>query len=104
MIVGHRAVLRCLYAYLVDLPHETIPHLDMPLHTAIKLTPKAYGCEEERFTFGIESVDEENFHGIPEGRVSALDQLQPPPKPKSFFQGQRTQWSQLSMWLKGKRR
>ncbi len=49
LVVGHQAVLRCLYGYFLDLPQEKIPHLDVPLHTVIKLTPKAYGCTEERF-------------------------------------------------------
>ena len=47
LVVAHRAVLRALYAYFVQLPLEKVPHLDMPLHTIIKLTPTAYGCDEE---------------------------------------------------------
>lgn len=58
LVVGHRAVLRCLYAYFLDIPSEKIPHLSVPLHTIIKLTPKAYGCHEERLQFGISSVDD----------------------------------------------
>jgi len=58
LVVGHRAVLRCLYAYFLDIPSEKIPHLSVPLHTIIKLTPKAYGCHEERLQFGIASVDD----------------------------------------------
>jgi len=48
LVVAHRAVLRALYAYFLQLAPEEIPHLDMPLHTIIKLTPTAYGCLEER--------------------------------------------------------
>jgi broad specificity phosphatase PhoE/predicted kinase len=48
LVIGHRAVLRALYAYFQQLPREEVPHLDMPLHTVIKLTPTAYGCLEER--------------------------------------------------------
>ncbi|CAN0067726.1 unnamed protein product, partial [Discosporangium mesarthrocarpum] len=44
-----QAVLRCLYAYFLDLPSEEIPYLSIPLHTAIKLTPQAFGCSEKRF-------------------------------------------------------
>lgn len=49
LVIGHQAVLRCLYAYFLDLPMETTPHLQVPLHTLIKLTPTPYGCDEERF-------------------------------------------------------
>lgn len=49
LVVAHQAVLRCLYAYFLDLPMETTPHLEVPLHTLIKLTPTPYGCDEERF-------------------------------------------------------
>jgi len=49
LVVGHQAVLRCLYSYFLDLPMETTPYLEIPLHTLIKLTPSPYGCFEERF-------------------------------------------------------
>eukprot|EP00903_Cladosiphon_okamuranus_P005436 g5422.t1 len=49
LIIAHQAVLRCLYAYFLDLPSEEIPYLSIPLHTVIKLTPQAYGCSEKRF-------------------------------------------------------
>lgn len=48
LIVGHQAVLRTLYAYLVGDPIERCPHLTLPLHTLIELTPNAYGCDEKR--------------------------------------------------------
>jgi len=49
LIIGHQAVLRCLYGYFTDKPIHTLPHNPMPLHTVIKLYPGAYGCDEERF-------------------------------------------------------
>lgn len=48
VIVGHQAILRVLYGYLTDKPLVEIPHLAMPLHTVIALTPIAYGALEER--------------------------------------------------------
>ncbi len=48
LVVGHQAVLRALYAYFADQPPERCPHISIPLHTVIKLTPGAYGCAEER--------------------------------------------------------
>jgi 6-phosphofructo-2-kinase/fructose-2,6-biphosphatase 2 len=57
LIVGHQAILRCLYAYFLDLPQADLPYIKIPLHTVIKLTPKAYGCDEERYTLPIGAVD-----------------------------------------------
>lgn len=48
LIVGHQAVLRTLYAYLVGDPVESCPHTALPLHTLIELSPNAYGCDEKR--------------------------------------------------------
>jgi broad specificity phosphatase PhoE/predicted kinase len=49
LVVAHQAVLRALYGYFVGRSREEVPHLDVPLHTIIELTPKAYGCDERRF-------------------------------------------------------
>jgi len=57
LIIGHQAILRCLYAYFHDLPQADLPYVKIPLHTVIKLTPKAYGCDEERYTLPIGAVD-----------------------------------------------
>jgi broad specificity phosphatase PhoE/predicted kinase len=48
LVIAHQAVLRALYAYLADVPVARCPHLPMPLHTLIELTPTAYGAEEVR--------------------------------------------------------
>ena len=48
LIVAHLAVLRCLYAYFLDLPMEELPFLSINLNTLIRLDPKAYGCKEKR--------------------------------------------------------
>ncbi len=48
LIVAHQAVVRLLYAYLMGIPPEQAPHLAIPLHTLIQLTPHAYGCHETR--------------------------------------------------------
>jgi 6-phosphofructo-2-kinase / fructose-2,6-biphosphatase 2 len=41
------------YAYFHDLPQDDLPYIKIPLHTVIKLTPKAYGCDEERYSNGF---------------------------------------------------
>lgn len=48
LIVAHQAVLRALYAYLMDRPHTEVPYLPVPLHTVVRLTPITYACEEQR--------------------------------------------------------
>jgi Histidine phosphatase superfamily (branch 1) len=55
-IVTHQAVLRCIYAYYMDVPQERSPWLEVPLHTLIKLTPRAYKTHEERFAADIPAV------------------------------------------------
>lgn len=56
MIVTHQAVLRCIYAYFMKVPMERSPWMEVPLHTLIRLTPKAYGTHEERWTANIPAV------------------------------------------------
>lgn len=55
----------------------------MPLHTVIKLTPKAYGCEEETFSLPIEAVDTHRpratrKHRSSNGNTSPVHVLQGP--------------------------
>jgi len=57
LVIGHQAILRCLYAYFHHLAQADLPYVKIPLHTVIKLTPKAYGCDEERYTLPITAVD-----------------------------------------------
>lgn len=49
MVVTHQAVLRCLYAYFMNVPQNRSPWMEIPLHTVIKLTPRAYSTQEERY-------------------------------------------------------
>ncbi|KAF9215264.1 Fructose-2,6-bisphosphatase [Podila verticillata] len=57
LIIGHQAILRCIYAYFMNHSHEKLPYIKIPLHTVIQLTPRAYTCEEKRFKVDIEAVD-----------------------------------------------
>jgi 6-phosphofructo-2-kinase / fructose-2,6-biphosphatase 2 len=54
VVVAHQAVLRCLYAYFHDMDAEDVPHVSIPIHTLIKLTPAAYGSKEDRTTFDVD--------------------------------------------------
>jgi broad specificity phosphatase PhoE/predicted kinase len=48
VIVGHQAILRAIYAYLIGKPAVECPFLEVPLHTVIELTPHNDACEERR--------------------------------------------------------
>ena len=50
MLIGHQAVLRCVLAYFLEKPLSDLPYISVPLHTLIKLTPVAYGCEVHKQT------------------------------------------------------
>mgnify|MGYP001401102941 CR=1 FL=1 len=52
LIVSHQAVIRVLYGYLSGKERHEVPHLEVPLHTVIELTPRAYGCDEVRSQLG----------------------------------------------------
>ncbi|KZF19897.1 bifunctional 6-phosphofructo-2-kinase/fructose-2,6-bisphosphate 2-phosphatase [Xylona heveae TC161] len=56
LIVTHQAILRCIYAYFMNVPQERSPWMEVPLHTVIKLTPRAYGTIEERWKADIPAV------------------------------------------------
>jgi broad specificity phosphatase PhoE/predicted kinase len=52
LIIGHQAVLRTLYAYLMGMPREQCPHFDIPLHTLIELSADLYELRERRIELG----------------------------------------------------
>jgi 6-phosphofructo-2-kinase / fructose-2,6-biphosphatase 2 len=56
LIVTHQAVLRCIYAYFMNVEQEQSPWMEVPLHTLIQLTPRAYHTEEKRWKADIPAV------------------------------------------------
>ena len=52
LVISHQAVLRAIYGYLMGADPEQIPHLNIPLHTVLELTPKPYGIAETRISLG----------------------------------------------------
>ncbi|VDO18173.1 unnamed protein product [Brugia timori] len=44
-------------AYFDNKNYSELPYLNVPLHTVIKLTPKAYSCQVEMFKFKIDAVN-----------------------------------------------
>ncbi|XP_065912464.1 6-phosphofructo-2-kinase/fructose-2,6-bisphosphatase 1-like [Dysidea avara] len=57
LVICHQAVMRCLLAYFLDKSQEELPYIKCPLHTVLKLTPKAYRCEVESFPIDVPAVD-----------------------------------------------
>ncbi|KAI1110143.1 6-phosphofructo-2-kinase [Nemania sp. NC0429] len=56
LIVTHQAILRCIYAYFMKKDQSRSPWMNVPLHCLIKLTPRAYGTDEERYQADIPAV------------------------------------------------
>jgi broad specificity phosphatase PhoE/predicted kinase len=61
VVIGHQAVLRALYAYIMDLPPNECPFVSIPLHTILELEPTAYGCDERRIDLPPPPFDPEGF-------------------------------------------
>jgi broad specificity phosphatase PhoE len=61
LVIGHQAVLRALYAYMMDRPPLECPFVSIPLHTILELEPTAYGCEERRIELPPAPIDPEGF-------------------------------------------
>ena len=40
----------------LDIDEKEVPYLSIPLHTVIKLRPRVYGCDEDRYKLMIEDV------------------------------------------------
>ncbi|GMS95690.1 hypothetical protein PENTCL1PPCAC_17865, partial [Pristionchus entomophagus] len=51
LVVSHQAVLRCILAYFTDRPLDEVPYIEVPLHTLVKLVPRAYSCHLTFYTF-----------------------------------------------------
>eukprot|EP00755_Sulcionema_specki_P014427 Sspe_Gene.56628::Locus_31138_Transcript_1_2_Confidence_0.667_Length_1850::g.56628::m.56628/K01103/PFKFB3; 6-phosphofructo-2-kinase / fructose-2,6-biphosphatase 3&\ len=63
LIISHQAVLRVIYAYLIDDAPERCTNLAMPLHTVVKMWPTYGGMfEEERIPI-VETDKEIANHG-----------------------------------------
>ncbi|KAI9708645.1 MAG: Fructose-2,6-bisphosphatase [Bogoriella megaspora] len=76
LIVTHQAILRCIYAYFMNVPQERSPWMEVPLHTLIKLTPKAYATVEERLKADIPAVSTFREKGS-RARGATNDQIRP---------------------------
>jgi broad specificity phosphatase PhoE/predicted kinase len=61
LVIGHQAVLRALYAYMMDRPPRECPFVSIPLHTILELEPTPYGSEERRIDLPPPPLDPEGF-------------------------------------------
>lgn len=52
LVIAHQAVIRALYGYLMGKPQDECPHLEIPMHTVIQLTPTENGYDEQRIALG----------------------------------------------------
>lgn len=66
LIIAHQAVIRVILAYFLDRPADELPYIQVPLHTLIKLTPKAYECVCEYFPLPVLAVD--TFRAKPQSK------------------------------------
>lgn len=56
LIITHQAIVRCIFAYFMQVDQSKSPWMEVPLHTLMKLTPKAYGVDVEKFKANISAV------------------------------------------------
>ncbi|CAB3409340.1 unnamed protein product [Caenorhabditis bovis] len=55
LVVSHQAVLRCILAYFYDRPLSELPYIDIPLHSLVKLTPRAYHCDSTIYSYDVDT-------------------------------------------------
>ena len=51
LIIGHASVIRCLLAYLVGLPPNEVPAVEMARGDLVEVTPASYGVMTRAFHF-----------------------------------------------------
>jgi len=53
-IVSHQGVLRTIIGYWTNCVPSELPHIEVPFHTVLHLTPSPYGCREERYCIDLD--------------------------------------------------
>lgn len=56
LVITHQAVLRCIYAYFMNVSQQESPWMSIPLHTLIRLEIGAYGTQVTRIKADIPAV------------------------------------------------
>jgi broad specificity phosphatase PhoE len=49
LIISHQAIMRVLVSYFRDIAPEKIPHMDMPLHTLVEITPSVGALQMKEY-------------------------------------------------------
>ena len=57
LVIGHQATLRVIVSYFTGKSLSELPFVNIPLHTVLKLTPRAYSCKIEKFYLGPTPLD-----------------------------------------------
>ena len=52
----HSFRFRCILGYYMEEDEDNLPYLEVPMHTIIKLEPKAYGCDKSVVDLGVDCV------------------------------------------------
>jgi len=88
LVIAHQAVLRCLLAYFLDEDADSLCYINCPLHSVIKLTPIAYGCELQLVHLPVEAVNTHRNkpqHIIPPTLPSKQKTFALPPRKRSII-------------------
>lgn len=56
LIITHQAVLRCLFSYFMNISHDKIPWIPIPLHNLIKIHSRALDITIDEWRADIEAV------------------------------------------------
>ena len=48
---------RCILGYFLEVDEQDLPYSNVPMHTVIKLEPRAYGCHVIQENFDVKCVD-----------------------------------------------
>ena len=72
LIVAHRAVLRCLYAYLTDMSLDQLPYSPIPLHAVLKVS-RALDKRPARRLLSLLHQIEPNAYGVPVEITQLMD-------------------------------
>ncbi|KAJ9094350.1 hypothetical protein QFC20_006918 [Naganishia adeliensis] len=86
LIIGHASVIRCLLAYLVGLPPNEVPAVEIARGDLVEVVPASYGVLSRAFHFwsGEGRGDAtganlyENFAESTIGKVNDMDNVLPP--------------------------
>lgn len=69
LVVSHQAVLRCIMAYFTGSQPESIPYINVPLHTLLIVRSYGYDFQIETIPMKVECVD--TYRVQPQVRITS---------------------------------